>query len=150
MGERWSFCPYLISSLKFTFTKYIFSLFSAWFHALVLVFTRITLAKKMNRIFAPPPICKASPEENGIGQNPIWKTQKPRKGKFRDEMSKNFQGEVCSPGPPRNLRLRLPFSKSVIIYPRSVPTIDHQYFLYFLISCFSFSLYSDNSSKEDE
>ena len=30
-----------------------------------------------------PPICKASPEENGTGQYPVWINQKPRKWVFR-------------------------------------------------------------------
>ena len=40
-----------------------------------------------------PPICKASSEENGTGQYPVWMTQKPRKGDFREWKSKNVLRE---------------------------------------------------------
>ena len=40
-----------------------------------------------------PPICKASSEENGTGQYPVWMTQKPREGDFREWKSKNVLRE---------------------------------------------------------
>ena len=42
-----------------------------------------------------PPICKASFEENGTGQYPVWITQKPKKVDFRELKSQKFSGETC-------------------------------------------------------
>ena len=49
-----------------------------------------------------PLICKASPEENGTGQYPVWITQKPRKGDFRVLKSKKFPSGAY-PRPPKKL-----------------------------------------------
>ena len=52
---------------------------------------------------------KASSEENGTGQYPVWMTQKPRELKSK----KNSRGSV-PPDPPRNLPLWRSFRKSVL------------------------------------
>ena len=65
-------------------------------------------------------ICKTSSEEKWTGQYPVWMTQEPRKGDFRELKSKTFPGVAC-PDFPRRLRLRCSFRKSVSIYPRSAP-----------------------------
>ena len=46
------------------------------------------------RVPVPVPIYKASSEENGAGQYPVWMTQKPRKGDFRELKSKKFPGRA--------------------------------------------------------
>ena len=52
-------------------------------------------------------ICKASSEEKWTGQYPVWITQEPRKGDFRELKSKTFPGVACPDFPS--------------IYPRSAP-----------------------------
>ena len=52
---------------------------------------------------------------------PVWMTQKPKKGDFGKLKSKKFPIGTC-PGPPKSLRFRCSFRKSVrYINPRSAP-----------------------------
>ena len=51
---------------------------------------------------------------------PIWMTQKPKKGNFRELKSKKMYRGMMPPDPPISLRRRRSFRKSVSIHPRSV------------------------------
>ena len=69
-----------------------------------------------------PTICKASSEENGTGQYPVWMTQNYWKGDFRELKSPKNVGSM-PPDPLRSLRLRRSFRKSVTIYPGSASNL---------------------------
>ena len=97
-------------TIQFEIWKMVWTILFFFFH-----FLSIRHAK---RFFSR--ICKASFEEKWTGQYPVWMTQEPRKGDFRELKSKTFPGVAC-PDFPRRLRLRCSFRKSVSIYPRSAP-----------------------------
>ena len=89
-----------------------------WFGQFFFFFFQFLSIRHAKRFFSR--ICKASSEEKWTGQYPVWMTQEPRKGDFRELKSKTFPGVAC-PDFPRRLRLRCSFRKSVSIYPRSAP-----------------------------
>ena len=65
------------------------------------------------------PSCKASSEVNRTCQNPVWITQKPRRGDFTELWSKEFPRRAF----PRNMleASGRSFRQSVSIYPWSAP-----------------------------
>ena len=89
-----------------------------WFGQFFFFFFQFLSIRHAKRFFSW--ICKASSEEKWTGQYPVWMTQEPRKGDFRELKSKTFPGVAC-PDFPRRLPFRCSFRKSVSIYPRSAP-----------------------------
>ena len=71
--------------------------------------------------------CKASSEDNGTGQYPVWMIQNPRKGDFKGLKSKKFLGEACPRTPIEawaffvRLGNRSVVSSQSVSSPRSAP-----------------------------
>ena len=82
--------------------KYIFNGKKTFQVEILLYYQHTTWKLTLMKIDNNPLICKASPEENGTGQYPLWITQKPMKGDFRVIKSKKFPAGTY-PGPPKKL-----------------------------------------------
>ena len=102
----------------FLFKKKRIIQFEIWKMVWTIFFFQFLSIRRAKRFFSW--ICKVSSEEKGTGQYPVWMTQKPRKGDFRELKSKTFPWVACLDS-PRRLRLRRSFRKSLSIYPRSAP-----------------------------
>ena len=105
--------------IYFYFKKKRIIQFEIWKMVWTIFFFQFLSIRRAKRFFSW--ICKVSSEEKGTGQYPVWMTQKPRKGDFRELKSKTFPWVACLDS-PRRLRLRRSFRKSLSIYPRSAPT----------------------------